>query len=90
MAESKGLSVFRFLEKLKAGLGAAGLVAVLLEGLLSSGAIVRMFGISGLLLDRLSGIGIVGLSIIVFFVVSIFSDLTEDESRKKSRELEDR
>ena len=84
MAEDRSLSIFRFLEKLKAGLGAAGLVAVLGEGLFSSGLATGVFGLGLPVVERLGNFGVVGLSVVVFFVVSLLSDISADEAKRET------
>jgi hypothetical protein len=81
---SRSNSTFRFLERLKAGFGAAGLVAILGEGLLSSGFAARALGLAIPVAERLSAVGVVVLSIITFFVVSFLTDISEDEVKKES------
>ena len=91
MPQSRNFSTFRFLEKLRAGLGAAGLVAVLGETLLSSGLVARVFG--GSLLpfgERLGGLSLIALSLIAFFVFSLLSDVTDDEIDRRSRARRER
>lgn len=84
MGKNKDLLIFLFLEKLKAGLGAAGLVAILAEALSSAGAIARILGLSLPVIERLGHFGSVGLAVIVFFIVSFFSDITDAETKGKS------
>ncbi len=83
MAESRSLSTFRFLEKLKAGLGAAGLAAILAESLFSSGMLARSLGVSPSASDRLGGLATVAIAVIAFFLASFFTDITEAEARKE-------
>lgn len=84
MENNRQLANFRFYEKLKAGLGAAGFTAVLAEGLFSSNTAARIFGVSLPIIDRLGGFGTILLSLIAFFVASFLSDVTEAESKKEA------
>ena len=55
--DSKAVSVVRFLEKLKAGLGAAGLVAILSEAILSGPSLIHAASLNFSALQRIGEFG---------------------------------
>jgi hypothetical protein len=72
------------LEKLKAGFGAAGLVALLGQDLFFKHFTARILDLELPVAERVGGIAVVAFSLAAFFIACIFSDVGDDGMKGSS------
>ena len=82
--QKRSSSTYILLERFRAGLGAAGTIAVLAEGISSSRVLTGVFGLSalsGILVDTIIGIISVTAFVVASYVVDIPSSSDKDADR---------